>query len=166
MLAGMLETSRRGLDETRRSLRALRAAPLEEMGLALALSALAKDFAARNGMSLDLDVPGDIINLSPEIEHGFYRVAQEALENVVQHAGAQQVRVKLEEYKGDLTLTVADDGRGFNTEKESSDHQLGLQGMYERAELIGAKLEVVSEVDEGTWVRLSKESDSGSSADL
>ena len=93
-------------------------------------------------------------------------MAQEALENVVQHAGAQQVRVKLEEYKGNLTLTVADDGRGFNTEKESSEHQLGLLGMYERAELIGAQLEVISEVDEGTLVRLSKESDSGSSADL
>ena len=166
MLAGMLESTRRGLDETRRSLRALRAAPLEEMGLALALSALAEDFAARKGMSLDLDVPEDIDNPPPEIEHGFYRVAQEALENVVQHAGAQQVRVKLEEYKGNLTLTVADDGRGFNTEKESSEQQLGLLGMYERAELIGAQLEVISEVDEGTLVRLSKESDSGSSADL
>jgi signal transduction histidine kinase len=166
MLEGMLETTRRGLDETRRSLRALRAAPLEEMGLALALGALAEDFAARNGMSLDLDVTEDINNLSPEIEHGFYRVAQEALENVVQHAGAQQVQVKMGEYEGNLTLTVADDGRGFNIEEESSEHQLGLQGMYERAEFIGAELEVVSEVDEGTLVRLSKERDSGSSVDL
>ena len=166
MLEGMLETTRRGLDETRRSLRALRAAPLEEMGLALALSALAEDFAARNGMSLELDVQDDINNLSPEIEHGFYRVAQEVLENVVQHAGAQQVRVRLEEYNDSLTLTIADDGRGFDTGTEPSEHQLGLQGMYERAELIGAELEVISEMEEGTLVRLSKENDSGSSINL
>ena len=166
MLEGMLETSRRGLDETRRSLRALRAAPLEDMGLALALSSLAEDFAARNGMSLELNVPEDMNSLSPEIEHGFYRVAQEALENVVQHAGAKQVRVRLEKNDHSLTLTVADDGRGFDTEREASEHQLGLQGMYERAELIGAKLEVTSAMEEGTLVRLSKENDSGSSVNM
>jgi signal transduction histidine kinase len=93
-------------------------------------------------------------------------VAQEALENVVQHAGAQQVRVKLEEYKGNLTLTVADDGGGFDTEREASEQQLGLQGMYERAELIGAKLEVTSAMEEGTLVRLRKENDSGSSVNM
>ncbi len=166
MLEGMLETSRRGLDETRRSLRALRAAPLEDMGLALALSSLAEDFAARNGMSLELNVPEDMNSLSPEIEHGFYRVAQEALENVVQHAGAKQVRVRLEKNDHSLILTVADDGRGFDTEREATEHQLGLQGMYERAELIGAKLEVTSAMEEGTLVRLSKENDSGSSVNM
>jgi signal transduction histidine kinase len=166
MLAGMLESTRRGLDETRRSLRALRAAPLEEMGLALALSSLAEDFAARNGMSLELDVAEDMNSLSPEIEHGFYRVAQEALENVVQHAGAKQVRVELEKNDRGMTLTVADDGGGFDTEREASEQQLGLQGMYERAELIGAKLEVTSAMEEGTLVRLRKENDSGSSVNM
>jgi signal transduction histidine kinase len=166
MLEGMLDTTRRGLDETRRSLRALRAAPLEEMGLALAVSTLAEDFAARNGMSLDLEISEDVDRLAPEVEHGFYRVAQEALENVNQHAGAQQVKVKLGKKNGTLLLIVADDGRGFDPDVDASEHQLGLQGMYERAELIGASLEVVSERDQGTTIQLSKEKDSGAGSDL
>jgi signal transduction histidine kinase len=166
MLEGMLETTRRGLDDTRRSLRALRAAPLEEMGLALAVSTLAEDFAARNGLSLDLEISEDVDRLAPEVEHGFYRVAQEALENVNQHAGAQQVKVKLGKKNGTLLLIVADDGRGFNPEVDASEHQLGLQGMYERAELIGASLEVFSERDQGTTIQLSKEKDSGTGSDL
>ncbi len=166
MLEKMLETTRRGLEETRRSLKDLRAAPLEDMGLALAISALAKDFSARNELSLDLDVPEEINNLPQEIEHGFYRVAQEALENIIQHAGAKQVQVKLEQDGERLVLTVADDGRGFDTGSETTDHQLGVQGMYERAELIGAELDVSSEVDKGTMVRLSKENGSGTSINL
>ena len=166
MLEGMLETTRRGLDETRRSLRALRAAPLEEMGLALAVSTLAEDFAARNGMSLDLEISEDVDKLPSEVEHGFYRVAQEALENVNQHAGAQQVKVKLGKKNGSLLLIVADDGRGFDPDVDASEHQLGLQGMYERAEMIGASLEVTSEQDLGTTIKLSKEKDSGAGTDL
>jgi signal transduction histidine kinase len=160
MLEQMLETSRRGLDETRRALRDLRAAPLEEMGLALAVCSMAEDFAARHGISLETDVPEEINSLSPEIEHGFYRVTQEALENVLQHAGAQQVQVKLASENGALILIVADNGRGFDVDSPASEQQLGLQGMYERAEMIGASLEVNSEMGRGTIVRLSKEEDS------
>jgi signal transduction histidine kinase len=166
MLEGMLETTRRGLDDTRRSLRALRAAPLEEMGLALAVRTLAEDFAARNGLSLDLEISEDVDRLSPEVEHGFYRVAQEALENVNQHAGAQLVKVKLGRNNGDLLLIVADDGRGFDTDMDASEQQLGLQGMYERAEMIGARLDVLSEKDQGTTIKLSKEKNSGAGTDL
>jgi signal transduction histidine kinase len=166
MLDNMLETTRRGLDETRRLLKDLRAAPLEEMGLSLAIGALAKDFAARNELTLELDVPEEINNLPPEVEHGFYRVAQEALENTFQHAGAKQVQVKLEQVGERLTLIVADDGRGFDTESEAVEQQLGVQGMYERAELIGAELEVNSELDKGTMVRLSKENGGGTSINL
>lgn len=166
MLEKMLETTRRGLEETRRSLKDLRAAPLEDMGLALAMRSLAKDFAARHELVLDLDVPKEINNPPQEIEHGFYRVAQEALENIVQHAGAKHVQVKLAQDGEVLLLTVADDGRGFDTGSETTEQQLGVQGMYERAELIGARLEVISEEDKGTIVRLSKENGSGTSINL
>jgi signal transduction histidine kinase len=166
MLEQMLETTRQGLEETRRSLKDLRAAPLEDMGLALAIQALAKDFAARNELKLDLDVPEEVNTLPQEIEHGFYRVAQEALENVSQHAGAKLVQLKLEEDGERILLTVADDGRGFDTASEKSDQQLGVQGMYERAELIGAELEVTSEANKGTIVRLSKENGSGTSINM
>ena len=136
------------------------------MGLSLAIGALAKDFAARNELTLELDVPEEINNLPPEVEHGFYRVAQEALENTAQHAGAKQLHVQLEEDSESLILIVADDGRGFDTKSEAAEHQLGVQGMYERAELIGAELEVNSELDKGTMVRLSKENGGGTSINL
>ena len=166
MLEKMLDTTRKGLEETRRSLKDLRAAPLEDMGLALAISSLAKDFAARNGLSLELDVPAEVNNLPQEVEHGFYRVAQEALENVIRHAGAQNVRVQLEQNRDELTLVVSDDGRGFDIEGEKTEYQLGVQGMYERAELIGAELDVSSKAKKGTVVRLSKENGSGPSTGL
>jgi signal transduction histidine kinase len=166
MLEKMLETTRNGLEETRRSLKDLRAAPLEDMGLALAISSLANDFAARNGLSLELEVSQEVNNLPQEVEHGFYRVAQEALENVIQHAGAQHVRVQLAQNGDELTLVVSDDGRGFDTEREITEQQLGVQGMYERAELIGAELDVSSEVEKGTVVRLSKDNGSGTSTGL
>jgi signal transduction histidine kinase len=166
MLAKMLETTRRGLEETRRTLKDLRAAPLEDMGLALAIRTLAEDFAARNELILDLDVPQEVNNLPQEVEHGFYRVAQEALENIIQHAGAKQVQVKLEDNGDMLILSVADDGRGFDPGSGATGHQLGVQGMYERADLIGAELEVSSEVDKGTTVRLSKENGSGPSINM
>jgi two-component system sensor histidine kinase UhpB len=127
------------------------------MGLALAVRTMAEDFAARNGMSLMLDVPEDIDSLAPEIEHGYYRVAQEALENIAQHAGAQQVRVKLNCNNGLLYLEVADDGKGFEADISTSEQQFGLQGMRERAELIGAKFEVKSAMDGGSMVQLSME---------
>lgn len=166
MLEKMLDTTRKGLEDTRRSLKDLRAAPLEDMGLALAIASLAKDFAARNELSLILDVDPELNNLPGEIEHGFYRVAQEALENVIQHAGAKQVSVQLGQNGDELRLVVSDDGRGFDTAGEKTEHQLGVQGMYERAELIGAELDVSSEVEKGTVVRLSKENGFGTSTDL
>jgi signal transduction histidine kinase len=76
------------------------------------------------------------------------------------------VQVKLKEDGEVLMLTVADDGRGFDTGSETTEQQLGVQGMYERAELIGAMLEVISEEDKGTIVRLSKENGSGTSINL
>ena len=157
MLEGMLDNTRRGLDETRRALRDLRAAPLEDMGLALAVRALAEDFAARHELSLQLDVPEDIDSLPPEIEHGYYRVAQEALENIAQHAGAQHVKVMLSCNNGDLYLEVTDDGKGFDADLSGAEQGFGLQGMRERAELIGADLEVKNSLDGGTIVQLSME---------
>jgi len=154
MLERALSTGRAGLSETRRAFQDLRAAPLEDLGLTLAIRSLAENAAARGGLSLQLDVSGRIDDSSPEVKQVYYRVAQEALENVVQHANASQVTVSLRRRAGQLMLKVSDDGVGFAEESIASRNRLGIKGMQERAELIAGRLEVESQVGQGTTVRL------------
>jgi signal transduction histidine kinase len=154
LLEQSLTATRSGLTETRRALRALRATPLEDLGLALALRNLAETMAERSGLGLDLHIQENFCHLSPGMEQGVYRVAQEALENTCQHARARCVKVELVESDEHLTLTIADDGRGFDPHHADAESHFGLQGMRERAETMGGSLEVESRRGEGTTVRL------------
>ena len=95
MLAQADTTTRTGLSEARRSLHALRSGPLDDLGLVQALRELAHQAAARAGMGLELALPASL-NLPAATEQGVYRVAQEALENVVRHAHARNLEVTLE----------------------------------------------------------------------
>ena len=153
MLDQATATTRNGLTEARRALQALRAKPLEDLGLALAISTLAESVAARTGLKLDLDVHNHLDHLAPEVEQCIYRVAQEALTNVTRHADARSLRVALARDNGPLTLTIADDGRGFDPAAVNGTHY-GLKGLRERAEMIGATLEVGSQPQQGTTVHL------------
>jgi signal transduction histidine kinase len=158
MLEQMLSTTRSGLEETRRALRSLRASQLEEMGLALAVSALAEDIASRSDMTLELDVPDNMDDVPPEVEQCFFRVAQEALENAARHANAHKLSVHISQDSERMTLTVSDDGRGFNSRsKKAGEHHFGLRGLRERAELIGAELSVESQTGQGTTIHLNLE---------
>ena len=148
-----LQSTRSGLTEARRALQSLRASPLEDLGLALAVSDLAESVAARANFKLDLDVQSHLENISPEVEQCVYRVVQEALTNVARHAEARLVRVVLTRENGELMLTVADDGHGFDPVTVNGTHY-GLRGLRERAEMIGGTLEVDSEPQTGTTVRL------------
>jgi signal transduction histidine kinase len=157
MLDRALDTTRSGLNETRRALQSLRATPLDDLGLALAVRHLAQNVAEQGALALEVQVADRIPALSPEVEQCFYRVTQEALENVAKHAGAQRIAVSLQEDGGKLILTVSDDGVGFATDTVASEYRFGLQGMRERAELIDAALDIESSPGEGTTVRLQKE---------
>jgi signal transduction histidine kinase len=156
MLERALVATREGLEETRRALQDLRATPLQDLGLALAISGHAESVAGRSGLKLELDIATSLPELAPEVEQTFYRVAQEALENVAKHAGARWVAVALRQEEGQLVLTVADDGQGFFAESLASAYQFGLKGMRERAEMNGATLEVDSQPQRGTTIRLRK----------
>lgn len=152
LLDHSLRAIREGLTETRRSLQELRAKPLEDLGLALAIRTLAESYAHRSDFRLELDIDHDLGNLSAEVEQSVYRIAQEALANVADHAQAQNVHVKLKRHNNQTQLIIRDDGCGFDL--GSSDHQnhFGLLGMRERAEMIGGKLSVESQVEKGTQV--------------
>ncbi|MGD2040335.1 MAG: sensor histidine kinase [Anaerolineae bacterium] len=155
------ETVRRGLMEARRALQDLRASPLQDLGLILALEDLAKAAAERSGASLELSLPRQIdASLSSAVEQGVYRIAQEALENVVRHAGASMITVRLDQSDHKLTLIVEDDGQGFIPDSQSSPptdspDRLGIQGMQERASLIGGQLEITTQEGQGTTLQLT-----------
>jgi signal transduction histidine kinase len=154
MLGRSLKIAREGLTDTRRALKALRADVLEDLGLPLAVRQMAETAAARAGVILEADLNERLPGISPALEQEMYRVAQEAVENAVHHAGARTLRVELHRRGKELELIVRDDGAGFDPDQvESSDH-LGIRGMRERAEAAGGTLEIDSREDAGTTVKV------------
>ncbi len=143
------------LDEARRATVGLRPAVLDDLGLAAGLRSLA---AGLSGFEVELDVDLDLEAgsppLAPHVETAVYRVAQEALQNVQKHAASTRVRILLHRRAGGLELSVIDDGLGFEPPDEANPTSYGLEGMRERAALLGARLEVRSLPGSGTTVRL------------
>ncbi|HNB52796.1 MAG TPA: sensor histidine kinase [Anaerolineales bacterium] len=154
LLDQSLSATRAGLTETRRALQALRASPLEDLGITLALQTLAESVATRNGLSLDLQLPETLPPLTPLAEQTLYRTAQESLANITQHAGATRAALHLTHTDTTLTLTVSDNGRGFDPDTVAGAAHFGLRGLRERAEMAGGQLTVESKAGEGTRVKL------------
>ena len=150
-----LTAAHSGLEETRRALKALRASPLDDLGLALATRTMVEEAASRANLTVDLSITDKMPALSPDLEQCIYRIAQEAIANVMKHANAKNLTVKLVFIEGKVTLVVSDDGIGFDTEKSSGSSQFGLSGMQERAELVGGELKIVSKQGDGTTIQLT-----------
>lgn len=106
----------------------------------------------------ELVVPGPVGALRDEVQTAAFRVLQESLSNVIRHAGASRVEVRIEILGGDLHLQVADDGKGFaldeSTGRQADSESLGLMGMAERAEFLGGDLAIDTEPGRGTRVML------------
>ncbi|MFH9864386.1 HAMP domain-containing sensor histidine kinase [Streptomyces sp. NPDC017202] len=144
------EITRGSLDEVRRLVRRLRPGVLDDLGLVSALTSLTTEFAAHAGLRVLRRFDADLPALDPQTELVLYRVAQESLTNAARHAGAGRVEVSLSHTDGSLLLAVADDGRGTGIAHEGA----GIRGMRERALLVGATLDIVSQ-PAGTQVRLT-----------
>ncbi len=156
MIESSLSAARTGLSETRRALHDLRAQPLEDLGLELALKQLVDSAIERADLKamVDIDSP---LHLPPNVEQVFYRVAQEALENTARHANASTIKIDLSLLDDRLMLSVQDDGQGFNEKEINFDEHFGMKGMRERALTIGADLLIESEPGKGTRLQLSWE---------
>ena len=147
------------VENLRRLTRALRPIYLEDLGLVTALGMLANEISQTNQLQVEFQVLGKERRLSREVELALYRIAQEALNNVVHHAKADQARMQVS-FGKEITLEVTDNGTGFTVPKSPTEFapkgHFGLLGMRERADLIGARLDVQSEAGKGTklFVRL------------
>jgi signal transduction histidine kinase len=130
----------------------LRPAALDDIGLDGSLADYVKNWTARFGIPVDIHINGfDGPRLTPEIETNLYRIAQEALNNVLKHGKAAHVDVILERREGQVALIIEDDGVGFDPEGNAGNGRgMGLIGMRERAALIGGTIEIESAPNEGT----------------
>ena len=141
LLTGAVGTVRRIVD-------GLRPGALDELGLAEALHIAAEGFGI-GGLSVDIEVRGDLDELPAAVEVATLRIATEALSNAARHAGATQVRLGVERLPRSLEVTVADDGRGLAPDREAG---VGLVSMRERAEELGGGCTVTSGPTGGTVV--------------
>ena len=155
MLEKALFTARNGLEETRRALKALRAEPLEDLGLQLALKNLVSNTQSRTRLNIHLSLSDNLIPFTQEEEQMIYRITQEALENIIHHANARNVWLGIDQKSGKSILSIRDDGAGFDQSMlTKKNDRLGLKGMRERAEMLNACLEIESQPDQGTLIQL------------
>jgi signal transduction histidine kinase len=138
------------LAEMRTLLLELRPERLTEKPLAELLVQLGDSLVTRTGMTIAVDAE-DGCNLPPDVRVALYRIAQEALNNVIRHASPHTVQVTLVCQGADMTLSVRDDGRGFNPDNIPPGH-FGINIMRERAADIGAEFAIVSERNRGTLI--------------
>jgi two-component system NarL family sensor kinase len=146
-----LSLTRSNLEEARRSVLDLRAAPLEGRPLSEALKTLVDRWEAETGINARYGAVNGSRPLPPSVEAALYRICQEALTNVARHAEVGRATVRLVATPDQVRLVVEDDGRGFNA-SEVSEGRHGIVGMRERAEVLGGSLQVRSEPGAGTRI--------------
>jgi two-component system, NarL family, sensor histidine kinase UhpB len=143
------------MDELLHLARELRPTALDDHGLVPALATQIATFGERTGIRARFQRPtGEIPRLSDEEQLVIYRVTQESLSNIAQHACASRVDIELN-FVGRTVLRVRDDGRGFMTVNSNGRNRLGVSGMRERALLVGGSLAIFSTPGEGTTIELT-----------
>ncbi|MGW7685397.1 sensor histidine kinase [Kribbella sp. NPDC054772] len=141
--------ARDSLDEARRSINALRPAPLTSAAFTSALERAVRDWATTTGVETTVAVTGDTRPLHPEVENTLLRVAQEALRNVAKHADATRVGVTLSYLDDVVALDVRDDGKGCTP---GTSEGFGLIAMRQRVTRLAGSFAVETAPGEGTGI--------------
>ena len=146
------------IDETiqtvRRIATELRPGILDSLGLVAALEWQANEFQSRTGIPCNVVAAVDDSQLQQQFATVFFRIYQETLTNIIRHAKATRVDVRLAEESGALVLTVQDNGRGISEEEIANTRSIGLVGMRERAMLIGGEITLQGTPGKGTTMTL------------
>lgn len=145
------------LAETRRLIMGLRPTVLDDMGLLPAIRWYSESYLSDRGVEVTIDADPSPPRLPGHTEVALYRIMQEAITNVAKHAQARHVRIQLSFSDGMVTVSVADDGRGFNVDEALGQvgpgtESVGLLGMQERVRLLNGRLEIRSTEGGGTTV--------------
>lgn len=138
--------------------RDLRPLTLEDLGLRAAMQYLVNQLAQSEGIDVNFEVAGETEGLSTDMEVAIYRILQETLNNIKKHAHADEVKVLARFSDKEITLTVSDNGRGFEVPEAMTDFassgSFGIMGLEERAQLFGGKVTIRSQPERGTTVHL------------
>ena len=152
------KTLRRSVKELRRAIADLRPLPLEEVGLVEAIHRAVEELG-EEGIKCHTQVDGELPELSVAEENTTYWIVQEVLTNIRNHSGAGDVYLRIQFSDSTVSVEVSDNGRGFNPDEVLSStvslEHMGLQGMQERAKLLGANLVISSNPGQGTLVCLT-----------
>ena len=143
---------RNSMAEARRYVWDLRSQDLEKKDLPTALNDTARRLTRDREVQAAVQVTGTFRALPSQIENNLLRIAQEAINNSVKHAGARRIMIDLHFDTDALQLRVRDDGHGFDPQQQNGDDHFGLTGMRERAQEIGGELRILSETDSGTEI--------------
>jgi signal transduction histidine kinase len=147
-----------GIADLQRMVAGLRPPQLDDLGLLAALRWCVREVTELHGLPIQIINDGNGKDLSPDVRVVFFRIAQEALTNVIRHAQATQAVVRLENPPTFTRMTIEDDGRGFDVDaiidSGLESHRWGLLGMQERAGLVGAELSIHSQPGLGTYIEV------------
>ena len=146
-----LTITQNNLEEARRSVLDLRAAPLEGRSLAEALAELVDSMSGDGAPRIAFESVGGARPLPARVEAGIYRIARESLTNASSHSGATKILLRVVVTPRELELSVEDDGKGFEA-SEIPEERYGLVGISERASLLGGKMSLETSIGTGTRV--------------
>ncbi len=151
-MKGMIDQT---LQSTRRMASGLRSAVLDQLGLVEAIEWQTKEFASKTGIVCRFQKDIGELALDASKTIAIFRIYQEMLLNVSQHAQAKHVDIRLDDEDGNFNLIVQDDGRGIAPEKIKDPLSLGLLGMRERAQFLGGRLTILPAAGQGTVVQVT-----------
>jgi signal transduction histidine kinase len=125
---------------------------IEELGLSDAVASFCRSFAGNEGIPVDFDTSGIPVDMKRETAINIYRIIQESMNNAAKHSKAERIKVMLKAAGGSVSVSVSDDGTGFDPEAVRGKKRLGLVSLRERAALIGGTLKIKSSPGRGTTV--------------
>jgi signal transduction histidine kinase len=150
----LINNTRHGLDDTRRALKDLRVRQLEDLGLQASLKSLAADAASRANLSTEIFIANRLPSLPSGTEQAIYRIAQEAIDNIVKHANATELELRLTDTENGIKLEISDNGDGFSRELVDNINRMGIKGMRERVSEADGEFALESAIGKGTKIKV------------